>query len=535
MENLNTLIIGYGRTGRAVLDFLKKNNAAAGKYENKNNKNNIAIYDEFLNDSDINKLNQNDDGVLFFNNNSAQDFLKNRIDEIGATVISPGIQRNNHVVLLLRRRRKRIYSEIEFAYKNLMQDYNNCYNYKYNSNSNNYKNGNNNYNNNNNDGGNETADGCGMKLFKPQKPRILAITGTNGKTTATSMCSAAASVSGIKAFTGGNFGVPFIESVGDKDCSNFILEISSFQLEWIYEFNPDVAVLLNVQDDHLDRYENFDEYRLTKYKIFKNHTINDTAILNYEDYNAAIVKDTIGSLPVLFGFDENKCNIYYKDESIYFKLKEFYGIDDKISLKDFKDKRKFVIEDMMAASGALLAFGIPLDAIEKSFKDYKLLKHRVEFIGNIDNINFYDDSKATNPAAVISALESVKSPVVLILGGKDKGFNYDILIEPVKKHVRACILIGETADMIYKTLNGAVDIMRASDMDDAVKKAYNAALSEFESRANSGVADSLTDFQCSVLLSPASSSFDMFKDYNERGEVFKKCFNKLKETKSITI
>ncbi|RZD16491.1 MAG: UDP-N-acetylmuramoyl-L-alanine--D-glutamate ligase [Candidatus Acididesulfobacter guangdongensis] len=372
-----------------------------------------------------------------------------------------------------------------------------------------------------------------MKLFKPQKPRILAITGTNGKTTATSMCSAAASVSGIKAFTGGNFGIPFIDGVREKDCSNFILEISSFQLEWVYEFNSDAAVLLNVQDDHLDRYENFDEYRLTKYKIFKNHTINDTAILNYEDYNAAIVKDIIGSLPILFGFDENKCNIYYKDETIYFKLKEFYGIDDKISLKDFKDKRKFVIEDMMAASGALLAFGIPLDAIEKSFKDYKLLKHRVEFIGNIDNINFYDDSKATNPAAVISALESVKSPVVLILGGKDKGFNYDILIEPVKKHVRACILIGETADMIYKTLNGTVDMIRASDMNDAVKKAYNAALSEFESHAYSRAAGSPVDFQCSVLLSPASSSFDMFKDYNERGEVFKKCFNKLRETERL--
>ena len=551
MENLNTLIIGYGRTGRAVLDFLKKNNA----------KHSIAIYDEFLNDGDINKLNQNDDGVLFFNNNSAHDFLKNKIDDIGTTVISPGIHRNNHIVLQLRQRRKHIYSEIEFAYKNLMQDYNHCYNDKYvhsgnnsGSSSNNYNSdnnnndinsanyNNNNYNvhsnnncNNNNYSGNETDGDCGMKLFKPQKPRILAITGTNGKTTATSMCSAAASVAGIKAFTGGNFGIPFIDGVREKDCSNFILEISSFQLEWIYEFNSDAAVLLNVQDDHLDRYENFDEYRLTKYKIFKNHTINDTAILNYEDCNTAIVKNIIGSLPVLFGFDENKCNIYYKDESIYFKLKEFYGIDDKISLKDFKDKRKFVIEDMMAASGALIAFGIPLDAIEKSFKDYKLLKHRVEFIGNIDNINFYDDSKATNPAAVISALESVKSPVVLILGGKDKGFNYDILIEPVKKHVRACVLIGETADIIYETLNSTVDMIRASDMDDAVKKAYNAALSAFEPQANSEAAGSLIDFQCSVLLSPASSSFDMFKDYNERGEVFKKCFNKLRETKSITL
>ncbi len=590
MENLNTLIIGYGRTGRAVLDFLNKNNGSTptigtaapvcsnfdnckndnnknnenqsksknnnerkDKNENKNNKNSITVYDEFLNDGDINKLNQNDDGILFFNNNGVHNFLKNKIDDIDNTIISPGIHRNNYIVSELRRRRKYICSEIEFAYENLMRDYNHYCNDRFNYNNKNYYNTCNNYNNsssnynNNNTYNNNNNNGCrneigvegGMKLFMPRKPKILAITGTNGKTTATSMCSAATSVAGIKAFTGGNFGVPFIDGIREKDCSNFILEISSFQLEWVYKFNPDVAVLLNVQDDHLDRYENFDEYRLTKYKIFKNNTINDTAILNYEDYNAVIVRDTIGSSPVLFGFNENKCNIYYKDENIYFKLKEFYGIDDKISLKYFKDKRKFVIEDMMAASGALLSFGVPLDAIEKSFKDYKLLKHRVEFIGNIDNINFYDDSKATNPSAVISALESVKNPAVLILGGKDKGFNYDILIEPVKKRVIACVLMGETADTIYETLNGKVDVMmvRASDMDDAVKKAYNAALLEYESRAKlkAGSFSDTVDFQCSILLSPASSSFDMFKDYNERGEVFKKCFNKLKEAKRIKL
>ncbi|MCL4546152.1 MAG: UDP-N-acetylmuramoyl-L-alanine--D-glutamate ligase, partial [Deltaproteobacteria bacterium] len=294
------------------------------------------------------------------------------------------------------------------------------------------------------------------------------------------------------------------------------------QLEWVYKFNPDIAVLLNIQDDHLDRYENFDEYRLTKYKIFKNHSINETAILNYEDYNAFIVKDIIGSLPILFGFNENKCNIFYKNENIYFKLKEFYDIDYKISLKDFKDKRKFVIEDMMAASGTLLSFGVPLEAVEQSFKEYKLLKHRVEFIGSINNINFYDDSKATNPAAVISALESIKgSAVILILGGKDKGFNYDVLIKPVKKYVKACVLIGETADIIYKSLNNTVELINASDMEDAVEKAYDIA---------AAVCGNNT--LCSVLLSPASSSFDMFKDYNERGEIFKKCFGKLKETKS---
>ncbi len=511
MKNFNTLIIGYGKTGKAVRDFLKK--------DLKNYKNNIMVYDEFLNDDDINKLNQNCEDTFFFNNNGTEYFLKNKINDVGKTVISPGIHRNNNIVLKLRQIRKPIYAEIEFAYENLMQNYysklnsDNCFNNDENKNPH-IKNKNNKYI--------ENVNKCENSNFEDgniAKPKIIAITGTNGKTTATSMCSAAMKYANINVFTGGNFGIPFIEGI--KNYNDFILEISSFQLEWVYKFNPGTAVLLNIQDDHLDRYENFDEYRLTKYKIFKNHSINDTAILNYEDYNAFIVKDTIGSLPILFGFNENKCNIFYKNENIYFKLKEFYGIDYKISLKDFKDKRKFVIEDMMAASGALLSFGVSLEAIEQSFKEYKLLKHRVEFIGSINNINFYDDSKATNPAAVISALESIKSSVViLILGGKDKGFNYDVLIKPVKKCVKACVLIGETANIIYKSLNNTVDLMNASDMEDAVEKAYNIALSECGN-------DSL----CSVLLSPASSSFDMFKDYNERGEVFKKCFNKLKETK----
>ncbi|MHB1663822.1 MAG: UDP-N-acetylmuramoyl-L-alanine--D-glutamate ligase [bacterium] len=536
MENLNTLIIGYGKTGKAVRDFVKKNTYGGntcGVNMNTHNKlknyeNHIMVYDEFLNDDDINKLNQNCEDSFFFNNNGAEYFLKNKIDDVGQTVISPGIHRNNDVVLKLRQIRKPIYGEIEFAYANLMQNYYGKLNSKLNGDdfSNDSENENKNphiknknnkhtENINKNKCGNFNIEGSGIA-----KPRIIAITGTNGKTTATSMCSAAMKYANIEAFTGGNFGIPFIEGINNYN--DFILEVSSFQLEWIYKFNPDIAVLLNIQDDHLDRYENFDEYRLTKYKIFKNHSINDTAILNYEDYNAFIVKDIIGSLPILFGFNENKCNIFYKNENIYFKLKEFYGIDYKISLKDFKDKRKFVIEDMMAASGALLSFGVPIEAVEQSFKEYKLLKHRVEFIGGINNINFYDDSKATNPAAVISALESIKgSAVILILGGKDKGFNYDVLIEPVKKYVTACVLIGETANIIYKSLNNTVELINASDMEDAVEKAYDIA---------AAVCGNNT--LCSVLLSPASSSFDMFKDYNERGEIFKKCFGKLKETKS---
>ncbi|MHB8291051.1 MAG: hypothetical protein ACYDEG_01085 [bacterium] len=219
MENFNTLIIGYGKTGKAVRDFLKK--------DLKNYKNNIMVYDEFLNDDDINKLNQNCEDTFFFNNNGTEYFLKNKINDVGKTIISPGIHRNNNVVLKLRQLRKPICSEIEFAYENLMQNYysklNNQLNNKLYSklNNNNFsnndenknphiKNKNNKYTENINK---NKCDNFNIESSGIAKPKIIAITGTNGKTTATSMCSAAMKYTNMNVFTGGNFGIPFIEGI----------------------------------------------------------------------------------------------------------------------------------------------------------------------------------------------------------------------------------------------------------------------------------------------------------------------------------
>ncbi len=463
---MSTLILGYGKTGKALYDYILGANDY-GKDEL------VLIYDDTAESICLPSKN-----ALFFNTTNEKILFGKYFENIERCIVSPGIERNHKIILRLKKHNIPVYSEIEFAYNELKNN-----------------------------------------------SKIIAITGTNGKTTVATLCKSAVDKAGLssKTFVGGNLGVPFISGI--KGYKDFILEISSFQLEWIYDFKPDVAVLLNIEDDHLDRYKNFDEYRLTKYKLFKNLKYGDVAILNYDDCNSSILKGVIGSNAVLYGFDENKCDVYYKDDAVNLRLKDICGFDASISLKNVKDKRKFVIEDMMAAVCSLMLYGISPDIIVSAFEEYKLLEHRVEYIGNIGNIKFYDDSKATNPAAVISALQSFggddnkkNKNIVLILGGKDKRFNYECMIQPMKNSVKACVLMGETKDILRDTLQGHIDLMTADDMEDAVKKSFD-YLINYNYKAGAGA----------VLLSPASSSFDMFKDYNERGDVFKKCYQKLKD------
>ncbi|MHB1697405.1 MAG: UDP-N-acetylmuramoyl-L-alanine--D-glutamate ligase [bacterium] len=477
---MSTLILGYGKTGKAVYNYIggqiKLSASAAANAENR-----IFVYDDIMSDAEIAALNHplplGYESPLFFNKNGEEVFFREYFRNIAQCIASPGIEKNHKFISKLKKYNIPVYSEIEFAYKE-----------------------------------------------SEKASKIIAITGTNGKTTTVTLCESAINKAGLstKTFVGGNLGVPFISGI--KDFNDFILEISSFQLEWIYDFKPDIAVLLNVKDDHLDRYENFDEYRLTKYKLFKNLRYSDIAVLNYDDYNSAILKGVTGSNVILYGFEENKCDVYYKDDAVHLRLKAFCGLDASISLKNVKDKRRFVISDMMAAACSLMLYGISPDIIISAFEEYRLLKHRVEYIGNIGEIEFYDDSKATNPAAVISALQSLNETdkknrdMVLILGGKDKGFNYECMIEPVKDYVKACVLIGETKDILRDTLSGYVELIMACDMEDAVKKSFDYLMGD-NRRTVSGA----------VLLSPASSSFDMFRDYNERGDIFKKCYQDLKD------
>ncbi|MCL4542854.1 MAG: UDP-N-acetylmuramoyl-L-alanine--D-glutamate ligase [Deltaproteobacteria bacterium] len=477
---MNTLILGYGKTGKAVYDYL---NGQVGS--DAINRVAVYVYDDILTDNEINGLNkaaglQDRKRPVFFNKTDEEVLLEKYCSDITQCIVSPGIGRNHNIISKLKKYNIPIYSEIEFAYEML-------------------------------------------KPKEPETSQIVAITGTNGKTTTATLCESAISKAGLsdKTFVGGNLGTPFISGI--EGFNNFILEISSFQLEWVYSFRPDIAVLLNVEDDHLDRYENFDEYRLTKYKLFKNLRHSDVAILNYDDYNSRILKGVVGSRSILFGFDENRCDAYFKEDTINLRFKDIIGFNAAIPLKDVKNKRRFIIYDMLAAAASLTLLGVSPEAICSAYAEYEPLRHRVEYVGNIGDIEFYDDSKATNPSAVISALRTLNEDnkggrdIVLILGGKDKGFNYKSLIQPIKDSVKACVLIGETKSIIRDTLNGHVELIMAGCMEDAVKESF-IYLTNNNKRTNRGA----------VLLSPASSSFDMFKDYNERGDIFKQCYLGLK-------
>jgi UDP-N-acetylmuramoylalanine--D-glutamate ligase len=472
---MSTLILGYGKTGRAVYDYIESGVAGNGCFSSAEKNGLKLIYDD-----SAENISFNDNNSIFFNKSNIDTLLCEYLSGITECIASPGIERNHKIIIELKRHNIPVYGEIEFAYS---------------------------------------------KLKKGSK--IIGITGTNGKTTTVTLCKSAVDKAGLngKTFVGGNLGVPFISGI--KDYEDYILEISSFQLEWIYNFKPDIAVLLNVEDDHLDRYEDFDEYRLTKYKLFKNLRYSDIAVLNYGDRNSSILKGVTGSNSVFYGFDENKCDVYYKNDALNLRLKDICGFNSSISLKNIKDTRKFVLEDMMAAACSMILYGIEPDDIQSAFEEYRLLSHRVEYIGNIGNIEFYDDSKATNPAAVLSALKTFTGEngrtaegrnIVLILGGKDKGFNYELIVKPVKDAVKACVLIGETKNILAGVLHEHIDLIDADEMDDAVKKSFDYLRNEIR-QDGSGV----------VLLSPASSSFDMFRDYNERGDIFKKCFLDLKE------
>lgn len=483
---MSILILGYGKTGRAVDDYLMKSLTSED----------VMIYDDILPSGYGNSGSSRgatSGERLFFDRPRREELIEKHLCGVSRCVTSPGIERGHEVIKALLAAGIPVTSEIEFAYSELMK--------------------------------------------KKDEKKITAITGTNGKTTATTLCESAVRTAGLegKTFTGGNLGVPFIAGVADYN--NFILEISSFQLEWIYDFKPDIAVLLNVRDDHMDRYVNFDEYRLTKYKLFKNLRYSDLAVLNQEDSNSAILKGVAGSRTVLFGFNERKCDVYFKDDSINLKLKDITGFNAVVPLDKAPDKRKFVIEDMMAAAAAMILSGISPEAVAEAFCGYRLLKHRVEHVGSVGRIKFYDDSKATNPAAVISALESFvpgvsgEGPVsesmpdiVLILGGKDKGFSYESLALPISRSVLACVLIGETKEAMAESLKKYSELIFADDMQDAVDKAYGRLAGN---RRSGSAALSSAEKEGIVLLSPSTSSFDMFRDYGERGDVFKECFMKL--------
>jgi UDP-N-acetylmuramoylalanine--D-glutamate ligase len=338
---------------------------------------------------------------------------------------------------------------------------------------------------------------------------IIAVTGTNGKTTTTLLIGEMLKEDGKKVGVGGNVGEPLILFADGKDrWEVLVVEISSFQLEAIEAFRPRISVLLNITEDHLDRYPSYDDYIEAKVRIFANQNSGDLAVLNRDDPIVMRYQETVKAKKVLFSLREKlEEGAFSNGQTIFLKLGEK---GEEYSLAKTPLKGIHNVENMMAALTVARAFGCSEKAIQGALNRFEGLEHRLEFVREIKGVRFYNDSKGTNVGSVVKSLQSFSGPVILIAGGKDKNGDLNPLKELIQKRVRHLILIGEAKERMNRELGELTDTAMAQTMEEAVFRAHQ--------KAKGGEV---------VLLSPACSSFDMFKDYKERGKVFKEAVNKL--------
>ncbi|MHB8122536.1 MAG: UDP-N-acetylmuramoyl-L-alanine--D-glutamate ligase [Desulfuromonadaceae bacterium] len=330
---------------------------------------------------------------------------------------------------------------------------------------------------------------------------LAAITGTNGKTTTTTLLGAIFKHNGYHPFVGGNIGTPLIElaeSPGVVD--QVVAEISSFQLEWISSFRPTVAALLNLSEDHLDRYPDYQAYINAKLRIFENQTEDDFAVVNRDD--PLVWQHAQGLKATLFPFSrkmELEEGIYYKDGVITYRHN---GHEECFPTAAIRLQGVHNLENIMAAAACALLLGCRPDETFETILCFESLHHRMEFVREANGVSYYEDSKATNVGSVEKALESF-TDITLIAGGKDKGGSYAPLAPLVKERVRHLVLIGEAAERLEQELGALTDTRRAATLEDAVR-----------------IAAEITAAGGTVLMSPACSSFDMFRDYEERAQRF---------------
>ena len=342
--------------------------------------------------------------------------------------------------------------------------------------------------------------------------RIIAITGSNGKTTTTALTYHICKLGGADCAMVGNIGYSFARQIAEDPKELYVAEISSFQLDDVVTFRPDVAVLTNITEDHLDRYEyKFDNYINSKFKVAKNQLETDVFIYNLDD---DVTTKTINNYPIkstLAPFTMSKQlpqGAYLLNAKMHLKWK---NEEMQMSIEDFAIKGKHNQYNSMAASLAASAVDIRKDKIREALQTFESLEHRMEPVATIKGVTFINDSKATNVNSTWFALESMEQPVILILGGVDKGNDYNLLKDLVKEKVKAIVCMGIENRKIHETFGDIVSlIVNTDNAKDAVQSSFHFA--------NKGDV---------VLLSPACASFDLFKNYEDRGKQFKQAVKEL--------
>jgi UDP-N-acetylmuramoylalanine--D-glutamate ligase len=334
---------------------------------------------------------------------------------------------------------------------------------------------------------------------------VIAVTGTNGKSTTVSMVGAILEAAGYRAIVAGNVGLPLTSVVGELDEGGyFVLEVSSFQLEAISSFRPRVAVLLNMTPDHLDRYESVDEYYDAKVRIVRNCTADDLFVFNAADPRCAGVAEAFPGRSVSFSSRGPVGEGAYLDGDRLVRCHDG-GVEEVITRDELGVIGLHNIENALAAVAALRNVDVPAEFCRTALSAFKGLPHRMEPVETVDGITYYNDSKATNVEATVMSLKGLEHPVVLIAGGYDKGGDFTKLLSVIDR-IKAVVTIGEAGSLIEEAVASRVPVARAASMQEAVE-----------------IAGRTAEHGQLVILSPACASFDMFENYEHRGDVFKAC------------
>jgi UDP-N-acetylmuramoylalanine--D-glutamate ligase len=340
---------------------------------------------------------------------------------------------------------------------------------------------------------------------------LIAVSGTNGKTTTTTLVGELLRASGLKPLVGGNIGTPAVSLLARQEDADFlVLEVSSFQLDTAPHFHPQAAALLNISPDHLDRYTDFPAYIASKAGLFRNQAPGDLKVLNYDDpavrplgagEGRALYFSSTRSLPAGAWLENGALRILLPGK-----------LDELFSLARIRLPGRHNLENVMAALLLALDAGASSPACREVLARFQGLPHRLQWVARIRGVDFYDDSKGTNVGAVARSLAFFEQPVILIAGGRDKDSDFSLLSPLIREQVKALVLLGETKELLARTWNGLVPAYLADDMQAAVTRAWELA--------RPGEV---------VLLSPACASFDMFKDYAHRGETFQRMVEELRD------
>jgi len=343
--------------------------------------------------------------------------------------------------------------------------------------------------------------------YRFMKGQIVGITGSNGKTTTTSLIGEILKNGDIESQVGGNIGTPLLSlAESSADSTWTVAELSSFQLETIKEFRPRIGICLNVTPNHMDRYELFTDYASAKHRIFMNQTAEDLAVLNADDEITNSWADGLNAKVTLFSTSREL------DEGLFLRGRDLVsraGGKEKIltTRDEMRLRGLHNVQNVLAGLAAGLACGVSPESMRETIREFKAVEHRLEFVAEIRGVSFYNDSKATSVDATLKALEALseeKGEIILILGGLGKNAPYKPLENLIESNVRKLVLIGDDADNIESQLKNCSEIIRVDSMKDAVQQSFENA-----------------EKDDSVLLAPACASFDMFKSFEERGDVFK--------------